>query len=288
VRITYTLDYQTDDPVNHVRYLQIRVNGILLTSAMAWSVNDGSGVAGGSWFAMASEPDRLQQFVYDPQGVNVAMDDLVVTTSNPLAREVVVASAHGQADPEVGTYSYTYGDSVSLSLTNSTLEQGTNQFVCSGWDMAGHAPASGSGTNVQITLTNDLVLTWLWATNNAQTAQGTPLWWLESHGLSAGDDLLDGDNDGVLSWQEWTSDTVPNDSNSVLEITDIQVDGAGADVFWQGGVQATQVLEGRTNLVSGTDWAPLFTNLPPTSVTNSYSDSAMTNCAGFYRVKVWR
>lgn len=288
VRITYTLDYQTDDPVNHVRYFQVRVNGILLTSAMAWSINDGTGVAGGSWFAMASEPDRLQQFVYDPQGVDVAIDDLVVTTNNPLAREVVVASAHGQADPEVGTHGYTYGDSISMSVTNSVLEQGTNQFVCSGWEMVGHAPASGTDANVVIVLTNDLVITWLWTTNNSQTAQGTPIWWLNSHGLGESDDGQDTDSDGILTWQEWVSDTDPTNDASALKITGIEPGGAGAKVYWQGGVQATQVLERRTNLVSGADWIPVFTNLPPTPVTNDFTDPGATGSAGFYRFKAHR
>ncbi len=288
VRLTYIVDYQTDDPVNHVRYFQIRVNGILLSSPMAWTANDGSGTAGGSWFAMASEPDRLQRFVYDPDGASVAMDDLVMTTNNPLARDVMVASAHGQADPEVGTHSYTYGDSVSLSLTNSTLEQGTNQFVCSGWDMVGHAPASGSGTNVQISLTNDLAITWLWDTNNSQTAQGTPIWWLESYGLAESNDVQDIDFDGILTWQEWTSDTDPTNGASALQITSIETGVAGTKVYWQGGMQATQVLERRTNLVAGTDWIPVSTNLPPTPVTNDFSDPGMTGAEGFYRFKVWR
>ena len=288
VRLTHTLDYQTDDPVNHVRYFQVRVNGILLASPMAWTANDGSGTAGGSWFAMASEPDRLQRFVYDSQGVNVAMDDLVVTTDNPLAREVVVASANGQADPEVGTHSYTYGDSVSMSVTNSVFAQGTNQFVYSGWDMVGHAPASGTDTNVAITLTNNLAITWLWNTNNSQTAQGTPIWWLDSHGLVEVDDDQDTDYDGILTWQEWISDTDPTNDASALRITDIEAGGAGAKVYWKGGVLATQVLERRTNLVSGTGWTPVFTNLPPTPVSNDFADPGMSGSAGFYRFKVWR
>ena len=288
VRLTYMMDYQTDDPVNHVRYFQVRVNGILLSSTQAWTTNDGSGTAGGNWFAMVSEPDRMRRFVCDSQGADVAMDDLVVTTNNPLAREVVVASAHGQADPEVGTHRYTFGDSVSMALTNSVVEQGTNQFVYSGWDMAGHAPAGGSGTNVQITLTNDLAITWLWDTNNAQTAQGTPIWWLESHGLDESADDQDTDHDGIPTWQEWTCDTDPTNDASVLRITSIEVGEAEAKIYWEGGVQATQVLERRTNLVAGTDCMPVFTNLPPTPATNDFTDPGATGTEGFYRFKVWR
>jgi hypothetical protein len=288
VRFTYMLDYQTDDLINRVRYFQVRVNGNLVTNALAWTANDGSGSAGGSWFAMSWEPDYLQRFIYSPDGDNVGLDDLVVTMDNPLARDVEIFSAHGQSDPESGTYSYTYGDTVNLSLTNSILEQGTNQFVYTGWNMDGSAPASGTDTSMQITLTNDLMLTWLWATNNAQTSQGTPVWWLESYGLTAGSDDEDTDHDGMPTWQEWTSDTAPNDSNSVLKITDIVQDGSGMRVYWQGGVQATQILEQRTNLVFGADWKPVFTNHSPTLVTNDLIDLGATNSAGFYRLKVTR
>ena len=128
--------------------------------------------------------------------------------------------------------------------------------------------------------------------NDAFAPLGTPEWWMVSHGLTndtfAEEELLDGDTDGLKAWQEWVSDTDPTDSNSVLQVTGIEPDGAGMKLYWKGGVQATQVLEQRTNLVSGTDWAPVFTNIPPTSTTNSLSDSSATNRAGFYRIKAWR
>ncbi|MEN8255195.1 MAG: hypothetical protein ABFR33_06965 [Verrucomicrobiota bacterium] len=283
VRLTYTLDYQTKDLENSVRYFQIRLNGILLTNALAWTSNDGTGNPGGSWFSMSFEPDQMHYFTCRAE--ETALDDLLVTTTNPLARDVAIASAHGQADPAVGTHAYTYSDNIALSLTNGTVVQGINQFVYTGWDMSGHAPASGSGTNVQITLTNDLIITWHWTTNNALTADGTPIWWLTSHGL--GDDLGDTDNDDMLAWQEWVCDTDPTNKDSVLKLTDIEPSGADMQVCWQGGVLATQLLERCSNLVSSS-WAPLLTNVPPTSVTNNHSDSSITNPAGFYRIKAWR
>ena len=278
VRATLGLDYLAD-------YFQVKLDGNLLTNALAWTSNDGSGSPGGSWFAMPTAADRINRLVFGGNGAS--LDDLVVTTGNPLVREVEIVSAHGQADPCVGTHSYIYGDTIALSLTNSILVQGVNQFVCTNWSMSGHAPVSGDGTNITITLTNDLTLAWLWTTNNALTENGTPIWWLTDHGFTIGDDALDGDNDGILTWQEWVADTAPNDSNSVLKITDIEPAGAGMKVDWKGGVQATQVLERCTNLVLG-GWDSILTNIPPTAINNSFSDFMATNRAGYYRFKAWR
>ncbi len=207
---------------------------------------------------------------------------------------VVIVSAHGQVDPPVGTHSYAYGDSVSLSVTNDMLIQGATQYVYTGWNMTGHAPASGDGTNVQITtLTNDLVLTWLWATNNSLASLGTPEWWLASYGLTNGtsdeEELLDGDGDDILAWMEWVCDTDPTNGNSVLKITNIAVDGSGAQVDWKGGVLATQYLERRTNLLSGSSWMAIFTNVPPTSISTNFNDVGVTNSTSvFYRIKAQR
>ncbi len=289
VRLTMKFDYQAGDTTNNKRYFQVRLNGILLTHSMAWTANDGTGSPNGSWFAMSSNPDRFGRFSSRvDEGIPAALDDLVVTTNNPLARDVVVASAHGQADPAVGTHSYTYGDTVSMSVTNDTLVQGINQFVCNSWNMAGNTPASGSGTSVEFTLTGDLTLTWLWATNNALTAQGTPVWWLADHGLTEEDDLADTDEDGILAWQEWVCDTDPANGDSVLQITGIETTEPGMQVYWKGGVLATQVLERCSNLVAGTGWVPLFTNAPPTSISTNLNDSEATNSTGFYRIKASR
>ena len=97
VRLTYALDYQTDDPINNVRYFQVRVDGTLLTHAMAWTTNDGSGAAGGSWFAMSSEPDRLQRFMYGPEGGDSALDDLILTSADPFL-PVIESLKHSSGD----------------------------------------------------------------------------------------------------------------------------------------------------------------------------------------------
>lgn len=163
VRLTLKLDYQTEDTGNAVRYFQVRINGYPLTNAIAWTANDGSGVAGGSWFAMLSNPDRMHKLILGGQGADV--DDIVLTADNPLLRDVEVVSLHGTVNPPAGTNDCTYGDTITLAVTDSPVTQGTTNYICTGWNMTGHAPASGTGTNVTVTLTNDLTLTWLWSTD---------------------------------------------------------------------------------------------------------------------------
>lgn len=81
VRLTIGLDYLTEDTINTVRYFQIKLDGNLLTNTLAWTSNDGAGTPGGSWFAMPSNPDKLNEVVF--KGAGSAIDDLVVTTYNP-------------------------------------------------------------------------------------------------------------------------------------------------------------------------------------------------------------
>jgi hypothetical protein len=357
VRLSLKIDYQTQDAINHKRYFQIRINGNLLSHPAAWTSNDGLGVSDGSWFAMPSEPDAFSQVVF-----GTAIDDLAVTTNNPLARNVEIFSAHGQATPAPGIHTYTYGDTISLSVTNETITQEGSQFVLAGWTADGHTSASGTTSDVIVTLlTNNLTLTWLWSTNYwldveagangtvspadqwvAQgssidvsatpdayyhftgwtgdtqgdagasvmtlpmdtprtvhasftenlAAQGTPEWWLASHGLTDGTfaeaELEDSDSDGMPAWEEWISDTNPTNSASVLKISTLEMDGAAIKVHWVGGVQATQILERCTNLISGANWTPLFTNVPPTLTATHFIDSGATNSFGFYRIRARR
>lgn len=85
-----------------------------------------------------------------------------LTTTNTLT----VASAYGQAVPQVGSHPYTNGAVVACSITNTPLlQQATTQVFASGWTLSGNSPTSGSTTNFNLTLTNSATLTWLWQTN---------------------------------------------------------------------------------------------------------------------------
>lgn len=75
-----------------------------------------------------------------------------------------VVSGRGSPTPPVGTHTNDLGSLVSASVISPAPASGT-QFVNVGWTMTGNDPLSGAGTNFSMTVTNNAVLTWLWATN---------------------------------------------------------------------------------------------------------------------------
>jgi hypothetical protein len=125
------------------------------------------------------------------------------------------------------------------------------------------------------------------------TSHGTPIAWLQLYGLtnfnSEAEDILDGDGDGKLAWEEYVCDTIPTNRDSVLSLLGVTPRTNGVEVQWKGGIVSTQYLERTSNLYpTGTPWTGLFTNIPPTSITNIWLDPVGTNVLRFYRVRVVR
>jgi len=84
VRMTLHSDYETIDAANNACYYRVFLDGDVITNALAYTANDGSGAPGGSWFAMAmtTAPEKLTEIVaWD----NVVMDDVVVRYTDPFA-----------------------------------------------------------------------------------------------------------------------------------------------------------------------------------------------------------
>lgn len=77
------------------------------------------------------------------------------------------------------------------------------------------------------------------------------------------------------------------DGTSFLAITNLLMAPIGVYVRWHGGVQATQYLE-RSDILGTTLWQVIFTNLPPTSESGSFTDALGTNLMRFYRIKATR
>ncbi|NCA83005.1 MAG: hypothetical protein EOM72_09715 [Opitutae bacterium] len=87
-----------------------------------------------------------------------------VFTYLEIQMRLTVETAHGTGTPPAGIHTNRHG----AVLTNSVASpdtQGTTQYVCTGWTLAGHEPADGTGTQMTMTATNDAALTWLWETN---------------------------------------------------------------------------------------------------------------------------
>jgi len=103
----------------------------------------------------------------------------------------------------------------------------------------------------------------------------------------AGSASADWDNDGSDNLSEWLADTSPGDTNSVLAIRSIALEGGGVRLSWQGGRAATQYLQRRDDLLTGS-WHSIFTNLPPTDIQSELFDSDTAAPRRFYRIHAIR
>ena len=91
---------------------------------------------------------------------------------------------------------------------------------------------------------------------------------------------------GYSYLQSYLADLTPTNPNSQLGFTHIGEAGGDIALTWIGGVNAWQNLECTTNLVTGL-WTTVFTNAPPTPVTNTVLHTAPPRQL-FYRLNAHR
>jgi hypothetical protein len=134
----------------------------------------------------------------------------------------------------------------------------------------------GNGTNDTLRVTADA----------GTTSNGTPINWLLENGLTAADDDVDNDGDGLLSWEEYVAGTSPTNASSVLAITAGENLGGGDFVItWQSVEGKTYSIVTNLNLTVGTPGvsASGIIGLPSeTSHTTTVSDAE----AVFYKIGV--
>lgn len=120
---------------------------------------------------------------------------------------------------------------------------------------------------------------------------GDGMWdgWEAIHALNAftNDAALNPDGDPHDNLSEFTADTDPQDSNSVLQLLSIGESWGGIRLDWKGGREAVQYLETSPSL-SPADWTPIYALPPPTPITNAVIVFGVTNPATFYRIRVER
>jgi 1,4-alpha-glucan branching enzyme len=92
----------------------------------------------------------------------------------------------------------------------------------------------------------------------------------------------DDDQDGAINSNEQTADTNPNLAGSVLRLLSAQRSGNNLTLTWQGGVAARQVVQRAASPGSG--WTNVYTNEPPTAVTNTWMTIAPESEA-YFRIK---
>jgi len=84
--------------------------------------------------------------------------------------ELTVESAHGTAVPSAGAHGYCRGDTVKARVEGSPVSLGEGVVAaCTGWELEGNEPGSGTGTEASFTLTNSAVLRWTWETRSLAT-----------------------------------------------------------------------------------------------------------------------
>jgi 1,4-alpha-glucan branching enzyme len=112
--------------------------------------------------------------------------------------------------------------------------------------------------------------------------------WEEQHfgdpisGVATADDDLD----GVDNLAEQAADTDPHSADSVLKITDIRVENGNVVLSWKGGQSVRQILK-RAGQLTGT-WTALYTNQPPTAISNSVTIPGPISSSTFFRIETAR
>ena len=114
--------------------------------------------------------------------------------------------------------------------------------------------------------------------------------WEVLHNLNAftNDAALDLDGDTANNLGEFTADTDPWDSNSVLRFLAIGEQWGGTRLDWKGGRESVQFLETSTDLLDPVAWTPIYALPPPTPITNAVIHFGVTNRAFFYRIRAER
>jgi len=98
----------------------------------------------------------------------------------------------------------------------------------------------------------------------------------------------DPDNDGVTNRDEWEADTLPDDATSWLAFAAAFLDNNTLQVRWHGGFRSFQWLEWSPDLEASTHtWSPIFTNHPPTPITNTVT-VPMSGASAVLRLRAMR
>ena len=94
----------------------------------------------------------------------------------------------------------------------------------------------------------------------------------------------DPDGDGMNNLQEQAAGTDPNNANSVLKVLSAKPSGGNLALTWQGGQTVRQVILQSTNVTG--PWKAIYTNQPPTAVTNSLNISTPGGNANYFRIQI--
>ncbi len=178
------------------------------------------------------------------------------------------------------------GDSM-LPVTNSGIGPNTSdgrnyELYGTNFDYAGDAPALPLIKRIDFRVPKDLA---------DQDADGLPDWWETAYfgGPTNADPAADPDGDRARNLEEYLADTLPQDSNSTLNLIGIASPTGNVALEWRGGELACQFVECRTNGMAGLEpWRVLATNRPPMATTGGWSEAVAGRAARCYRLRTIR
>ncbi|MEI7899251.1 MAG: S8 family serine peptidase [bacterium] len=185
------------------------------------------------------------------------------------------------------------GSNGTVSPTNTWYQEGSTAVITAypadyyhllDWlgDIAG---AGFDDTRLILPMIEPRTVTATFAPNLTPT-HSVPEYWLAAYGWTQAFETAaetDADRDGMMTWQEWRADTQPTNPLSLLTLTALQAVSNGWRLTWIGGLLRTQHVE-RANTPAG-PWTPVYTNLPPTAITNSLLLPTV-GAPRFYRILV--
>ena len=171
-------------------------------------------------------------------------DPLILRPLHTLA----IVSPYGAPLPAVGLYTNFYGTCLTNAI-NAAVTVDNRDWGCAGWLLASNAPATGTGTNCVLTLTNNAVLSWIWVApqvgdrtvteletlafqagvvyTNAGFAPLELLYTLDAASQSAGMAIT---SDGAF---EWTPSEEQGDAQYTVTVTvTVTVTDNGAEPHW--------------------------------------------------------
>ncbi len=242
----------------------------------------------------SGSPDvALTNLVVSPAGTNLSL------TFAPYSVSVLALHQEGGAAPtatltvtanpsNAGTVSgggtYAVGSNVLLSATAS------NGWAFTSWN--------GGATNnpwLVAVLSGGAAYTANFSRVDS-VGDGIPDWWRTQYFGGAGATTngfscatSDPDSDGGNNLQEYLATTDPTNSASRLALLSVAIRTNDALTSWVGGTNAWQALQCNSTLAVTNAWFAIFTNPPPTPLTNYFlhvGAGAATNL--FYRLKAWR
>lgn len=111
-------------------------------------------------------------------------------------------------------------------------------------------------------------------------------WEVANFGSLNVDPNADPDHDGMSNYAEFIAGTNPNNPDSVLRFTDVEPQGGGILLNWQGTTNVTYYLQRSENLGASAVWRDISTNRLSNSGIGAFTDLTASNSVNFYRIRV--